>query len=114
MNAAAQALTAGGHAQLVANLSSASPSTWAAIYSPNDYVFDVCEICQTPRGKKPHPNCGRSLALEMASLRAGFHRATDQGAVNRILRQLISLEARARRMSIGVRVGGHILYGEAV
>lgn len=101
------------HAEIVTYLMRHAPNAWRVLLAPTDYLFDRCDICPTPAGKYPH-DCGLGLMNEMTQLRAAFMRTTDWTTANTIIRTLIRLDDRAYRMSIGIRMDGRAIYGEAV
>lgn len=106
-------LDADRHAAIVAELIRHVPNAWRVLFAPADYLFDSCDICPTPRGKYPH-DCGLMLMAEMTQLRAAFMRTTDWHTANSIIRTLIRKDDRACRMSVGIRMNGRAIYGEAV
>ena len=117
-NVTHEPLTRERHAAIVAELlrgyTRKARTAYRVLYMPTLYVFNDCDVCKTPEGKWPHAGCGLTLMHEMDALRLAFQKVTEWDAAMRILRDLIRKDDQANRMSIGVDLGGRILYGEAV
>lgn len=105
MNSAGQhqPLTIERHAEVVTYLARNNPRAWSAIFRPERYVYDE-------RDERD----GYSLDGECSDLINAFLRATDWRTMIFTLRRLVRATERRRKMSIGIRLGDRILYGEAI
>ena len=91
------------HADIVAEVLRYPSRAWSALYAPGDYEYDHRDQVT-----------GAGLDLQCADLRLAFGNATDWKTMMFTLRRLINLDNRRRKMSVGVRYSGRVLYGEAL
>lgn len=96
-------LTRNRHAELVVEMLHNNPRLWAALYRPSVYVYD----------ERDHQK-SIQLELDCRELRLAFNGATDWETAMYQLRELIRLDDWRRTISIGVRVNGRVILGEAV
>lgn len=94
-------LTRERHAAVVVELCRRNARVWSALFRPERYVYDERD-----------QERGYELDLRCSGLRIGFERTTDWPTIVCNLRELVRLDERRRRMSIGVWIGDRILYGE--
>ena len=105
MSAAAEhrPLDGARHAEVVAELCRHNPRTWSALFRPGDYLYDERDQVR-----------GTGLDSQCQDLRLAFQRATEWKPAMMQLRRLVRLDEQRRKISIGVRIDGRVLLGEAI
>ena len=96
-------LTRERHAEAMVELKRHNPRAFMAIFHPQCYVYDERDN-----------EYGWSLDRTCAELRVAIQQARFWREMIRNIGDLLRFDARRRRISIGIDIGTHIVYGETI